>query len=110
MLVTVQDDEGNILAEVDITHLDNMYSPNPLGLYQVRYAVIRDTQMTGLHQRRLSGFERFRFNALGLVKAALDLLGDEELELEPGAIPADSPDLQRSRLPLRNPLRKLLGG
>lgn len=94
MRVNVYDDEGKMLAELNITRVDSTLTDKVIGEYQIRYAVERDTDMVGLHQRGLTGFNRLRYNALGFLRAALNLLTESELELEYGA---DSPDVANQR-------------
>lgn len=87
---------GQELARVHIRNLETEYTDE--ADYGVKFVVERGSAV-GLHRRRIFSFPRRKYNALALLRQALETLEPEELELERDFNPDEptdrAPDLAR---------------
>lgn len=81
--VTIKDDYGE-LGRIRIDHIDG----TELADYTVEFAIDRH-RAVGLHARSIRSFPRTKYNALALLKQALETLDPRELELERGTSASD---------------------
>ncbi len=92
-VVVSHDDDGTILAELEIERLGPRLGDVVVADYAARIAVDK-VGCESFYQRSISRFQRKKYSVLQLVLAALLELTDEDMELDGDT---DSPNMARKK-------------